>query len=134
MKNIIGMRRENVDLSEKRSPLTPTHIKKLIRKERLKVFIESSKSRIFPDVEYKSAGAIVIHKLEDCNIIFGVKEIPIKQLSPKQAYCFFSHTMKGQTHNMPMLKRILDLRDTLIDYEKVTDQNGKRLIFFGRFL
>jgi alanine dehydrogenase len=133
MKNVIGMRRENVDLSEKRSPLTPTHIKKLIGKKNLKVIIESSKNRIFPDIEYKSAGAVITNRLENCNVIFGVKEIPTRQLAPKQTYCFFSHTIKGQPHNMPMLKRLLDLRDTLIDYEKVTDSNGKRLFFFGRF-
>ncbi len=34
---------------------------------------------------------------------------------------------------MPMLKKILDLSCTLIDYEKITDEDGRRLIFFGNF-
>ena len=133
MKNRIGIRRENKDKTEKRTPLIPEHVKKLIKDYQLEIQVESSPNRIYTAEEYQRAGATIVENLQDCNIIFGVKEIPTTNLVPGQAYCFFSHTIKGQSFNMPMLKRMLDLRDTLIDYEKVVDKEGKRIIFFGRF-
>ncbi len=133
MVNRIGIRKEDKDTTEKRAPLTPAHVEKLIREFQVEVVVEPSPQRIFSDSEYRQAGAIISDDLGDCNIIFGVKEIPSHNFLPKHTYCFFSHTIKGQDYNMPMLKRMLDLRDTLIDYEKVTDENGRRLIFFGRF-
>lgn len=133
MVNRIGIRKEDKDTTEKRAPLTPAHVEKLIREFQVEVVVEPSPQRIFSDSEYRQAGAIISDDLCDCNIIFGVKEIPSHNFLPKHTYCFFSHTIKGQDYNMPMLKRMLDLRDTLIDYEKVTDENGRRLIFFGRF-
>jgi len=133
MVNRIGIRKEDKDTTEKRAPLTPAQVEKLIREFQVEVVVEPSPQRIFSDSEYRQAGAIISDDLRDCNIIFGVKEIPSHNFLPKHTYCFFSHTIKGQDYNMPMLKRMLDLRDTLIDYEKVTDENGRRLIFFGRF-
>jgi saccharopine dehydrogenase (NAD+, L-lysine-forming) len=133
MKNRIGIRRENKDKTEKRTPLIPEQVKKLIKYYKLEIQVESSPNRIFTAEEYQRAGASIVDNLKDCNIVFGVKEIPTSNLVPGQAYCFFSHTIKGQSFNMPMLKRMLDLRDTLIDYEKVVDKEGKRIIFFGRF-
>jgi saccharopine dehydrogenase (NAD+, L-lysine-forming) len=133
MKNRIGIRRENKDKTEKRTPLTPEQVKKLVNTYKLEIQVEYSPNRIFAVEEYQQAGATVVETLQDCNIVFGVKEIPTSDLAPGQAYCFFSHTIKGQSFNMPMLKRMLDLRDTLIDYERVVDKEGKRIIFFGRF-
>ena len=49
------------------------------------------------------------------------------------AYVFFSHTVKGQAYNMPMLKYILDHGITLLDYELIKDSEGRRLVFFGNF-
>jgi alpha-aminoadipic semialdehyde synthase len=67
-----------------------------------------------------------------CPVVFAVKEIPAAFFRPGGAYMFFAHVIKGQPYNMPMLRRMLELGCTLIDYEKVTDENGRRLIFFGR--
>ena len=133
MEGIIGIRREDKDVTERRSPLTPAQINALIKEHSIVVKIEPAANRIFPDSDYNKAGAIISSDLTNCNVIFGVKEIPTKDLNPQQTYCFFSHTIKGQPHNMPMLKRMLDLKDTLLDYEIVLDQSGKRLIFFGNF-
>ncbi len=133
MQNKIGIRHENKDLTEKRAPLTPDQVRELINQHGLTVVVEPSETRIFKDEEYRAAGAAISSDLSDCNIVFGVKEIPIPSLLPGKALCFFSHTIKGQPYNMPMLKAILDLRITLLDYEKVTDERGRRLIFFGRF-
>ncbi len=65
-------------------------------------------------------------------MVFAVKEIPPALFEPGKVYVFFAHVIKGQPYNMPMLRRLLDLGCTLIDYEKVTDDQGRRLIFFGR--
>ncbi|MGD9899509.1 MAG: bifunctional lysine ketoglutarate reductase /saccharopine dehydrogenase family protein [Calditrichaceae bacterium] len=133
MNNRIGIRREDIDQTEKRAPLSPDHVKELVNGTSLDIIITPSKRRIFTNNQYKDAGAILNDDLSDCNVIFGVKEVPADELSENKAYCFFSHTIKGQSYNMPLLKRMLELKNTLIDYEKVTDEMGRRIIFFGRY-
>lgn len=66
-------------------------------------------------------------------MIFGVKQVPIDQLIPEKTYCFFSHTIKAQECNMPLLDAILEKNIRLIDYEKITDDNGQRQIAFGKY-
>ncbi|HDL86659.1 MAG TPA: hypothetical protein ENH11_10125, partial [Candidatus Acetothermia bacterium] len=82
---------------------------------------------------YERVGVKVVDDLASCPVILGIKEVPIPVLEPEKTYIFFSHTIKGQPYNMPMLQKMLDLSCTLIDYEKITDENGRRLIFFGNF-
>jgi alpha-aminoadipic semialdehyde synthase len=74
----------------------------------------------------------VSEDLSGASITFAVKEIPIEAFERNKTYVFFAHVIKGQPYNMPMLKRMMDLGCNLIDYEKVTDRAGRRLIFFGR--
>ncbi|MCB0299487.1 MAG: hypothetical protein KDE52_05490, partial [Calditrichaeota bacterium] len=133
MRNCIGIRRENKYLTEKRAPLSPYQVMKLINLHGLHVVVEPSDTRIFSNDEYEKVGAEISEDLSNCNIVFGIKEIPVESLEEKMAYCFFSHTIKGQPYNMPMLKKILDQNCTLLDYELVTDQRDKRVIFFGNF-
>ncbi|MGE0353211.1 MAG: bifunctional lysine ketoglutarate reductase /saccharopine dehydrogenase family protein [Gemmatimonadales bacterium] len=128
----IGIRRETKNRWERRAPLTPTHVNELVRDRGLSVKLEPSPLRIFPDEEYRAAGAVVDDGLTDCRVILGVKEVPLDRLLAGKPYLFFSHVIKGQDYNMPLLRRILDLKCTLIDYETITDRNGRRLIFFGR--
>jgi len=133
MLSVIGIRKEDKDIAERRAPLNPAQVKQLIDKHDLVVRVEPAENRIYTRQEYESAGAVVNDKLDDCNIILGVKEIPSESILPGKAYCFFSHTIKGQAYNMPLLRHILNVKSTLIDYEKITNDNGQRLIFFGRF-
>ncbi len=79
------------------------------------------------------AGAKVQHDLSLCRLIVGIKEMPASFFQPGKAYAFFSHTIKGQEYNMPMLKKLMELKCHLIDYEKIEDNTGKRLLFFGRY-
>ncbi len=118
---------------ERRVPLIPQDAKELAQKHDIKIVVQSSTKRVFADAEYHRAGITVSDSLAPCPIIFGIKEIPIPTLEKGKIYVFFSHTTKGQPYNMPMLKRMLELGCTLIDYEKVTDENSRRLIFFGRY-
>lgn len=132
MINTIAIRKENIEMTEKRSPLSPSQVGQLISDNNLKVIIEPW-HRYFTDQQYIEKGAHVSNNLDAANIIFGVKEIPVDDLPRNKACVFFSHTIKGQSYNMPMLQQILDKNITLIDYEKVTDDAGRRLIFFGPF-
>ena len=128
----IGIRYEDKYVMERRVPLVPAHLKRLIADEGLEFSVETSAKRVFTDEEYEAAGANVTDDLSDCPVIFGVKEIPINRHEGEKIYMFFSHVIKGQPHNMPMLKRLIELKCTLIDYERVVDEMGRRLIFFGR--
>ena len=133
MSKFIGIRHEDKYAMERRAPLTPRHVGRLIKEKQLDIVVQASAKRIFDDKEYLEAGAKVSENLDDCSIILGVKEIPVSFFQPDKTYVFFSHVIKGQTQNMPMLKRMMDLRCNLIDYEKIVDEQGRRLIFFGRY-
>jgi alpha-aminoadipic semialdehyde synthase len=127
----IGIRREDKNEWEARVPITPADAARLVE-EGIEVVLQPSSIRIFPDDMYKEAGAAISEDLSSCPIIFAVKEIPVGFIEAGKTYVFFSHTIKGQSYNMPLLKRMMELRCQLIDYELVTDSEGRRLIFFGR--
>jgi len=129
--NRLGIRRETKNRWERRAPLDPIQVQRLINDNGLEFNVQPSDLRVFSDSAYREAGAKVSEDLSDVDIILGVKEIPIFELESDKTYMFFSHTIKGQPHNMGMLKKIMDLGCTLIDYEKVVDENNRRLIFFG---
>nr|HPM25254.1 hypothetical protein [Phycisphaerae bacterium] len=130
---MIGIRREDKSQWEARVPLVPADVRVLIQEHGLAVQVQSSPIRRFAEAEYRAAGATIVDDLRACPIILGVKEIPPRYFEPGKTYVFFSHTIKGQPANMPMLKRLLELGCTLIDYERIVDEHGRRLVFFGRF-
>lgn len=133
MSFILGMRREDKNRWERRVTIIPKHVQELKRKHGIETHIQPSKIRVFSDREYRDAGAKVSEDLSPCSVVFAVKEMPVDFFERGKTYVFFSHTIKGQQHNMPMLKKMMDMGCTLIDYEKIVDRNGKRLVFFGRF-
>ncbi len=118
---------------EMRVPLTPKHVERLIKQYDLDIVVQSSDKRIYKDEEFVKAGAKVNDSLKDCPVIFGIKEIPIEVFEPEKTYVMFAHVIKGQSSNMSMLKRMMDLKCNLIDYERVADELGRRLIFFGKY-
>lgn len=132
MRYAIGIRREDKSKWEGRVPLIPQDVKELREVHGIDVTLQPSPIRIFPDDEYLHVGARIQEDLSACPVVFAVKEIPIRFFQPGKTYVFFSHVIKGQKQNMPMLKRMMELKCNLIDYEKVADQKGRRLIFFGR--
>jgi len=133
MSGTIAVRRETKSTLERRTPITPDLVAKLVKSSGVEVLVQPSARRVFPDNEYVHSGARVAENLADSKVILGVKEIPPDLFQPDTAYVFFSHVIKGQPYNMPMLAKVLELGCTLIDYEKICDETGKRLIFFGRF-
>ncbi len=130
---IVGIRREDKNEWERRVPLTPEDVAQLAAAHALRFQVQPSPIRVFPESAYAASGAEIREDLSTCDLILGVKEIPIPLLLPHKAYIFFSHTIKGQPRNMPMLQRLLDLGCTLLDYELIADDAGRRLVFFGRF-
>jgi len=132
VKTKIGIRREDKNQWERRVPLIPSHVGTLIKKYLLEIWVQPSSIRIFPDRDYDLQGAKVEEDLSPCSIVLAVKEIPVHFFQPQKVYIFFSHTIKGQAYNMPMLKRMVELGCTLIDYERIVDDQGRRLLFFGK--
>ena len=128
----VGIRREDKSAWERRTPLVPDDVGHLVHEDGLEILVQRAPNRCFPDDEYARAGAVLTDDLAAADVVLGVKEIPAERLEAAKAYMFFSHTMKGQSHNMPMLRRLLELGGTLLDYELVVDERGLRTIAFGR--
>ena len=133
MTSALGIRREDKNIWEKRAPITPEHVKYLKDKFGINTIVQTSPIRVFSDKEYELVGANIDEDLSDSDIVFGIKEIPINHFKSGKTYIFFSHTVKGQKQNMPMLKKMMELGCNLIDYEKITDEKGRRLVFFGKY-
>lgn len=131
----IGIIREGKTPPDKRVPFSPNQLATLQARfgENLEILVESSPIRCFSDEEYRQAGLHVSDSLSDCDVLFGVKEVPIEQLIPEKSYFFFSHTIKKQPYNRNLLRAILEKNIRLLDYEVLTDDEGKRLVAFGRW-
>ncbi|BFP42131.1 NAD(P)-dependent oxidoreductase [Flavobacteriaceae bacterium GF1] len=98
-----------------------------------KIIVEPSPIRVFEDAEYKALGIEVASKMEECDVLLGVKEVPIAALIPHKKYFFFSHTIKKQPYNRDLLRAILDRNIELYDHEVITNPKGLRLVAFGRY-
>jgi alanine dehydrogenase len=97
------------------------------------VKVESSDIRIFTDSQYQNMGIEVVNDISDCDVLFGVKEVPTDSLIPNKAYFFFSHTIKKQPYNRKLLQAILEKNIELYDHETIVDSHYRRLIGFGRY-
>lgn len=130
----IGLIKEGKVPADSRVALTPAQCK-WIRKNAPAVTIvaQSSPDRCFTDREYQLAGVEVTDDISDCDILLGIKEVPVTQLLAGKTYLFFSHTKKKQPHNQPLLRAILDKQIRLIDYECLEHDDGQRIIGFGFF-
>ncbi len=113
------------------SPLKLVEAQKEFTKATFKV--ESSDIRVFSDEQYKTEGFEVVNNIDDCDVMIGVKEVPIENLIPNKKYFFFSHTIKKQPYNRKLLKAVLDKNIELYDHETIIGSNGFRLIGFGYY-
>lgn len=95
--------------------------------------VEHSDIRVFSDDDYKNLGFEVANDISDCDVFFGVKEVPVEALIPNKKYFFFSHTIKKQIYNRKLLQAILEKNIELYDHETIVDSKHKRLIGFGRY-
>ena len=132
MKKLL-IRAEDKNRWERRTPIVPADLAEILEASGTRAFVEKSDKRFFAEDQYAAAGAAVCTGMADGDVILGVKEIPIEKILPGKTYLFFSHTIKGQKDNMPMLQKIIDGGSTLIDYEKIADEHGRRLTYFGPY-
>ena len=130
----IGIIRERKTPSDSRVPLTPTQCAAINQQyDEIELVVESSPVRAFNDEDYEQAGVTVVKDVQDCDILLGVKEVPQAELIDNKIYFFFSHTIKEQPYNRDLMRAILQKDITLIDYEVLTDEHGRRVIAFGKF-
>lgn len=134
MKIKIGILKEEKCPKDNRVVLTPDDAKKLmLQYSSFEIYVEPDTQRCFADKKFQEAGCILTEDLAQCDVLLGVKEVPIEKLIPHKTYFFFSHTIKKQPYNRLLLQKILEKKITLIDYECITDVKGIRMIAFGRF-
>lgn len=118
---------------DSRVPLTPAQCRKILNQFAVDITVQPSPGRCYPDSEYRAMRIPMADDLADCAVLMGVKEVPIPMLIADKTYLFFSHTIKKQAYNRDLLRSILEKNITLIDYEVLTNEQGKRLIAFGKF-
>ena len=126
--------KERKNPPDRRVVFSPSKLKELVNQfPKAQIKVESSDIRVFPDEQYQDAGFEVVNDVSDCDVMIGVKEVPIDALIPNKKYFFFSHTIKKQPYNRKLLKAILEKNIELYDHETITNEKGFRLIGFGRF-
>ena len=130
----IGLIREGKIPSDNRVALTPAQCKFLNKTQpNLKVVVQQSPNRCYSDKEYDMAGVEIREDISDCDILLGIKEVPLDMLIEGKTYLFFSHTKKLQPYNQKLIRKIIEKNITLIDYECLEHEDGKRIIGFGFF-
>lgn len=130
----IGLIKEGKMPHDKRVPLTPAQCVYVMKKfPHVRIIAQSSEVRCFTDQDYRDAGVEVADNLNTCDVIMGVKEIPVNVLLSDKIYMFFSHTIKKQAYNQKLMREIVARNITLVDYEVLVDDDRKRIIGFGRY-
>ncbi len=129
-----GIIRERKNPPDRRVVLSPLECKNVLSTfADAEIMVESSPIRVFTDKEYEEKGIPVVENMDGCDVLLGVKEVPIEALIPNIKYFFFSHTIKKQPYNRPLLNAILEKNIELYDHEVITNTSGQRLVAFGRY-
>ncbi|QTE22232.1 NAD(P)-dependent oxidoreductase [Polaribacter cellanae] len=129
-----GIIKERKNPPDRRVVFSPQKLKEFQEKfPKATIKVESSEIRVFSDESYKHEKIQVSKNMDDCDVLLGVKEVPIEYLIPNKKYFFFSHTIKKQPYNRDLLRAILDKNIQLFDHETIVNENGARLIGFGRY-
>lgn len=129
-----GIIRERKNPPDRRVVLSPSACQNVLSQfPDAQILVESSPIRVFTDGEYKEKGLQVVDSMDACEVLLGVKEVPIDALIPNKKYFFFSHTIKKQPYNRDLLRAILDKNIELYDHEVITNPKGQRLVAFGRY-
>lgn len=130
----IGLIREGKIPADNRVALIPAQCKWIHKHfPEVKIVVQHAENRCFKDREYQAVGVDVMEDLSHCDILLGIKEVPVDHLIPHKTYLFFSHTRKKQPANQALLRSVLDKKIRLIDYECLEHEDGQRIIGFGFF-
>ena len=129
-----GILKERKNPPDRRVVFSPNELTRLKQEyQNVSVKVERSDIRIFEDSQYENLGIEVTDDVSDCDVLFGVKEVPVENLIPNKSYFFFSHTIKEQPYNRKLLQAVLEKNIDLYDYETIVDSENRRLIGFGRY-
>ena len=129
-----GIIKERKNPPDRRVVFTPQELVRLQQEHPEAIIkVECSDIRFFKDEEYANLEIEVAEDISDCDVFFGVKEIPVDYLIPNKKYFFFSHTIKKQVYNRKLLQAILEKKIDLYDHETIVDDKNRRLIGFGRY-
>ncbi|MFQ3333315.1 MAG: saccharopine dehydrogenase (NAD+, L-lysine-forming) [Flavobacteriales bacterium] len=130
----IGVLKEEKVPADKRVPLTPKQCRVLLNTyPNLELVVKSSDIRCFPDEMYRNEGIAIVDDVSDCDVLIGIKEVPKSSLIANKIYFYFSHTIKEQPYNRELLLKMMELNISMVDYEVLKNQKGKRLLGFGRY-
>lgn len=129
----IGLIREGKTPADNRVALTPKQCKWIQDNKNISIIVQHCETRCYKDSEYIAAGIKIKEDVSECDILLGIKEVPVDMLIPEKVYFFFSHTKKLQPYNQHLLQTIISKKITLIDYECLEHADGTRLIGFGFF-
>ncbi len=130
----IGLIKEGKIPQDSRVAFTPAQCKAMqLKYSNLKFLVQPSDTRCFSNNEYEKMGITLTDDLSSCDIILGIKEIPVEMLLPNKKYFFFSHTRKKQPYNQKLLQAIIEKKISLIDYECLEHEDGQRVLGFGFF-
>ncbi|RKF04558.1 alanine dehydrogenase/PNT-like protein [Tenacibaculum lutimaris] len=129
-----GIIKERKNPPDRRVVFSPEKLQEFKKQfPQAEIVVESSNIRVFSDKAYKNAGFEVTNDVSDCDVLLGVKEVPVDELIPNKKYFFFSHTIKKQPYNRKLLKAMLEKNIEMFDHETIVQENGARLIGFGRY-
>jgi len=130
----IGIIKEGKTPPDERVALSPEQCKEITEKyPNLNLVVQNSNVRRFKAEEYIKNGITMVDSVTDCDVLIGVKEVPIPELIENKKYFYFSHTTKQQPYNKELLKTMIAKNITMVDYEGLTNAKGKRLIGFGKY-
>jgi alanine dehydrogenase len=130
----IGVLKEEKVPADKRVALTPKQCRLLLNAyPKLEIAVKSCGFRCFSDEMYRNEGIAVVDDVSDCDVLLGVKEVPLESLIANKTYFYFSHTIKEQSYNRDLLLKMLQLNISMVDYEVLKNKKGERLLGFGRY-
>ncbi|MDF4202199.1 NAD(P)-dependent oxidoreductase [Maribacter sp. SA7] len=129
-----GIIRERKNPPDKRVVLSPKACQKVLNTHsKAQIIVEPSPIRAYADSDYQDLGITVADEMNDCEVLLGVKEVPIDALIPNKKYFFFSHTIKKQPYNRDLLRAILEKNIEMYDHEVITNKQEQRVVAFGRY-
>ena len=129
-----GIIRERKNPPDKRVVLSPKACQKVLNTHsKAEIIVEPSPIRAYEDDAYRDLGITVASEMEQCDVLLGVKEVPIDALIPNKKYFFFSHTIKKQPYNRDLLRAILDKNIEMYDHVVITNKQEQRVVAFGRY-
>lgn len=129
-----GIIKERKNPPDRRVVLSPEACKKVTKNyKQAQIIVEPSDIRVYQDSEYTDQNITIANQMQNCDVLIGVKEVPINALIPNKKYFFFSHTIKKQPYNRSLLKAILEKNIEFYDHEVIVNQKNTRLVAFGKY-